>query len=98
MPMSIFSKPFAVAVEEMSTTIGEISSQVVEASKVIAEAAGRANVAVTNSEDLATAVQYIDRVVALIRSIADQTNLLALNATIEAARAGEAGRGFALVA
>jgi len=96
--MSIFSKPFAVAVEEMSTTIGEISSQVVEASKVIAEAAGRANVAVTNSEDLATAVQYIDRVVALIRSIADQTNLLALNATIEAARAGEAGRGFALVA
>jgi methyl-accepting chemotaxis protein len=88
----------AVAVEEMSTTIGDISSQVVEASKVVAEAAGRANVAVTNSEDLATAVQYIDRVVALITSIAGQTNLLALNATIEAARAGEAGRGFAVVA
>ena len=88
----------AVAVEEMSTTIGDISSQVVEATKVVAEAAGRADVAVTNSEDLATAVQYIDRVVALITSIAGQTNLLALNATIEAARAGEAGRGFAVVA
>jgi methyl-accepting chemotaxis protein len=88
----------AVAVEEMSTTIGDISSQVVEATNVVAEAAGRANVAVTNSEDLATAVQYIDRVVGLITTIAGQTNLLALNATIEAARAGDAGRGFAVVA
>jgi len=88
----------AIAVEEMSTTIGDISSQVVEASKIVAEASGRADVAVTNGEDLATAVQYIDRVVALITSIAAQTNLLALNATIEAARAGEAGRSFAVVA
>jgi methyl-accepting chemotaxis protein len=88
----------AVAVEEMSATIGDISSQVVEASKVVAEATGRADVAVTNSENLATAVQYIDRVVGLITTIAGQTNLLALNATIEAARAGEAGRGFAVVA
>jgi len=79
----------AFAVEEMLTTIGDISSQVVEASKVVAEAAGRANVAVTNSEDLAADVQYIDRVVALITSIAGQTNLLALNAMIEAARAAE---------
>ena len=88
----------AIAVEEMSVTIGDISSQVVEASNVVAEATGRANVAVTNSENLATAVQYIDRVVGLITTIAGQTNLLALNATIEAARAGEAGRGFAVVA
>ena len=88
----------AAAVEEMSVTVGDIGAQVMEASKVVAEAAGRADVAVANGEGLATAVQHIDRVVALISGIAAQTNLLALNATIEAARAGEAGRGFAVVA
>jgi methyl-accepting chemotaxis protein len=88
----------AAAVEEMSVTVGDIGAQVLEASKVVAEAAGRADVAVANGEGLATAVQHIDRVVALISGIAAQTNLLALNATIEAARAGEAGRGFAVVA
>jgi methyl-accepting chemotaxis protein len=88
----------AAAVEEMSVTVGDIGCQVVEASNVVAEAAGRAEVAVANSDGLATAVQHIDRVVGLITGIAGQTNLLALNATIEAARAGEAGRGFAVVA
>ena len=88
----------AAAVEEMSATVGDIGGQVVEATNVVAEASGRADVAVANSVSLANAVQHIDRVVGLVTSIAGQTNLLALNATIEAARAGEAGRGFAVVA
>ena len=83
----------AIAVEEMSVTIGDISSQVVEASNVVAEATGRANVAVTNSENLATAVQYIDRVVGLITTIAGQTNLLALKP--RSRRRGREARGFA---
>jgi methyl-accepting chemotaxis protein len=88
----------AAAVEEMSTAVGHIGGQVVEASKIVDEASGRAGAAVANSAGLATALQDIDRVVALIANIAGQTNLLALNAAIEAARAGEAGRGFAVVA
>jgi len=88
----------AAGVEEMSATVGDIGGQVLQAGRVVAAATGRAEVAVANSEVLATAVQHIDRVVGLITGIAGQTNLLALNATIEAARAGNAGRGFAVVA
>ncbi|WP_267395159.1 MULTISPECIES: methyl-accepting chemotaxis protein [unclassified Sphingomonas] len=47
---------------------------------------------------LAEQVDGIERITALIGSIAARTNMLALNATIEATRAGEAGRGFAVVA
>ena len=40
----------------------------------------------------------IERITALIDSLAAKVNMLAINATIEAARAGDAGRGFAVVA
>ena len=48
--------------------------------------------------DLGEQAQGINRIMAVISSIANQTNLLALNAAVEAARAGEAGLGFAVVA
>jgi methyl-accepting chemotaxis protein len=88
----------ATAIEELSASIGDINSQVANASGVVAEAMRCAGDAVTNTTALVTSVKDIDQVAAMITAIASQTNLLALNATIEAARAGEAGRGFAVVA
>ncbi len=58
----------------------------------------RANASRELIEALSQRSEDIQRVTAVIQSIASQTNLLALNAAIEAARAGEYGRGFAVVA
>jgi methyl-accepting chemotaxis protein len=88
----------AIAAEELSASIAEISRQLEHTTDEV-----RSTVSVsqaTNAEiaALAEAAQKIGDVVELIRDVAGQTNLLALNATIEAARAGAAGRGFAVVA
>jgi methyl-accepting chemotaxis protein len=88
----------AAAIEEMTSSVGEISRQVSTAAQVAREAVGRADASQTTMKSLAEATARIGDVVRLISDIAGQTNLLALNATIEAARAGEAGRGFAVVA
>jgi methyl-accepting chemotaxis protein len=86
------------AIEELSRAMGDIDSQLANASGVVAEATRRADVAVSHVDGLVSAVSEIDKVASMIHAIANQTNLLALNATIEAARAGETGRGFAVVA
>ena len=88
----------AVAIEELSASIGEIGVQVANAAGFVQEATRCTISAVDNTSALVTTVKDIDQVAALITAIARQTNLLALNATIEAARAGDAGRGFAVVA
>ncbi len=88
----------AVAADELSCSIAEISRQLSDTSKLVALATEEARATDGEIAGLADGAKKIDDVVTLIRTIAGQTNLLALNATIEAARAGEAGRGFAVVA
>src|SRR5476649_1721829 len=88
----------AVAADELSQSIAEISRQLTHTSDVVRLATDEARSTDGEIAGLAAGAQKIGDVVKLIRNIAGQTNLLALNATIEAARAGEAGRGFAVVA
>jgi hypothetical protein len=88
----------AIAADELSRSIAEISRQLCHTSNSVGQATEEARATDSEIAGLATGAQKIGDVVKLIRNIAGQTNLLALNATIEAARAGEAGRGFAVVA
>jgi methyl-accepting chemotaxis protein len=88
----------AVASDELSTSIGEISRQLAMTTTIVRAAVDEAQGTNQQIAALSEAAQKIGDVIKLIRTIAGQTNLLALNATIEAARAGEAGKGFAVVA
>ena len=74
----------AKAIKQTVSQMKDLSSNIGNAEKVVGS--------------LATDVESISSVLAVIRGISEQTNLLALNAAIEAARAGEQGRGFAVVA
>jgi methyl-accepting chemotaxis protein len=88
----------AVAADELTHSIAEISRQLTHTSTIVGHATDEARSTDGEIAGLASGAQKIGDVVKLIRDIAEQTNLLALNATIEAARAGEAGKGFAVVA
>ncbi|HWK95353.1 MAG TPA: PAS-domain containing protein [Pseudolabrys sp.] len=88
----------AIAAEQLSQSIGEISRQLSHTSEIVKLATDEARATDDEIGQLADGAQKIGDVIKLIGDIAGQTNLLALNATIEAARAGEAGRGFAVVA
>ncbi|MET3838892.1 Cache 3/Cache 2 fusion domain-containing protein [Bradyrhizobium sp. OAE829] len=88
----------AIASDELSNSIAEITRRVQESNGIAADAVKQAVATDQRINELSEAGARIGDVVKLITSIAEQTNLLALNATIEAARAGDAGRGFAVVA
>lgn len=86
------------AAVQMSSTIGEISTNTEKAKCIADNAVNQAKSASAQVNELGTAAKEIFNVVESITEISEQVNLLALNATIEAASAGEAGRGFAVVA
>jgi methyl-accepting chemotaxis protein len=88
----------ALATEEMTSSVNEISRQVQTSANIANDAVEQARKTNDRVAELAKAASRIGDVIELINTIAGQTNLLALNATIEAARAGESGRGFAVVA
>ncbi len=88
----------AVAAEQLTSSITEISRQVAHSSSITSHAVEDAKRTDGIVRSLAEGAEKIGQVVGLITNIAGQTNLLALNATIEAARAGDAGKGFAVVA
>ena len=85
------SLSIADSIDKVALQAGEVRSNL-ELAQTDLRASGDRTLA------LASRVNEIEGILALINDIADQTNLLALNAAIEAARAGDAGRGFAVVA
>lgn len=88
----------AMAAEELTSSISEISAQTNKSAQIAEEATIRVNNTNSEIQNLAEGAEKIGHVIELINDIAEQINLLALNATIEAARAGDAGKGFAVVA
>jgi methyl-accepting chemotaxis protein len=88
----------AEAVQDMTSSIQEISTQVNNTQSVITSAVDKTEYANSETDKLVASAAQIGDIISLIQDIAEQTNLLALNATIESARAGEAGKGFAVVA
>lgn len=88
----------SIAVDELNTSIHDISASIHETNQLVEDAVGKARQTDAVMNTLGEASTRITEVVGLINDLAAQTNLLALNAAIEAARAGDAGRGFAVVA
>lgn len=88
----------ATAIEEMSSTVREVSRSCQAESQLASQADRDMDTARANFGRLVATSREMTLLLESIQDISDQTQLLALNATIEASRAGEAGKGFAVVA
>jgi len=88
----------AQTVQQINVSLNDISQRCEHSIGITLEAEKRSSETSAIIQKLSVASRQINKIVAVIRSIAEQTNMLALNATIEAAGAGEAGKGFAVVA
>jgi methyl-accepting chemotaxis protein len=75
-----------------------LQAETARAKSTAAEAVALVAAGARRSVVLQESTLSIERITALIDSLAGKVNMLAINATIEAARAGDAGRGFAVVA
>lgn len=102
----------AASVEELSTSIAEVTAQTTQnaenaesANRLTVEANSMADVGNQRMGEMLQAMKDINesslnisKIIKVIDEIAFQTNILALNAAVEAARAGQYGKGFAVVA
>ena len=102
----------AASIEQLSSTVAEISNMSKESSKLataalndVQETGGLMILCNEQTSQMLTAMRTIDeksksilKTTKVIDDIAFQTNILALNAAVEAARAGQQGKGFSVVA